>query len=128
MAKRPFSRTTSSSNAYMNYHLTFLYLALTVLYLALTVLYSWRDITWTIAKRPFSRTTSSSKASFAEMFRSATNAWFGYAVRNEKRFRGGLVFKAHRRVYHSNLGLKVIKKKKKSMGFGVWGLGFRAES
>jgi len=33
--------------------------------------------------------------------------------RNVKRFRGGLVFKAHRLLYHSTLGLKVIKKKKK---------------
>ena len=31
--------------------------------------------------------------------------------RNVKRFRGGLVFKAHRLVYHSTLGLIVIKKK-----------------
>jgi len=30
-----------------------------------------------------------------------------------KRFRGGLVFKAHRLLYHSTLGLRVIKKKKK---------------
>ena len=30
-----------------------------------------------------------------------------------KRFRGGLVFKAHRLVYHSTLGLRVTKKKKK---------------
>ena len=29
-----------------------------------------------------------------------------------ERFRGWLVFKAHRRVYHSTLGLRVIKKKK----------------
>jgi len=29
-----------------------------------------------------------------------------------KRFRGGIVFKAHRLVYHSPLGLGVIKKKK----------------
>ena len=28
-----------------------------------------------------------------------------------KRFRGGLVFKAHRLVYHSTLGVRVIKKK-----------------
>ena len=28
--------------------------------------------------------------------------------------RGGLVFKAHRRLYHSTLGLRVIKKKKKT--------------
>ena len=30
-----------------------------------------------------------------------------------KRFRRGLVFKAHRLLYHSTLGLRVIKKKKK---------------
>jgi len=30
-----------------------------------------------------------------------------------KRFRGGLVFKAHRLLYHSTLGLRVLKKKKK---------------
>ena len=29
---------------------------------------------------------------------------------NEKRFRGGLVFKAHRLLYHSKLGLRVIKR------------------
>ena len=34
--------------------------------------------------------------------------------RNVKRFRGGLVFKAHIRLHHSTLGLRVIKKKKKS--------------
>ena len=33
--------------------------------------------------------------------------------RNVKRFRGGLVFKAHRLLYHSTLGLRVIKTKKK---------------
>jgi len=31
--------------------------------------------------------------------------------RNVQRFRGGLAFKAHRLVYHSTLGLRVIKKK-----------------
>jgi len=30
-----------------------------------------------------------------------------------KRFRGGLVFEAHRLVYYSTLGSRVIKKKKK---------------
>ena len=30
--------------------------------------------------------------------------------RNVKRFRGGLVFKAYRLLYHSTLGLRVIKK------------------
>ena len=33
--------------------------------------------------------------------------------RNVQRFRGGLVFKAHGLLYHSTLGLRVIKKKKK---------------
>ena len=32
---------------------------------------------------------------------------------NVKRFRGGLVFKAHRWLYHSTLGSRVKKKKKK---------------
>ena len=31
-----------------------------------------------------------------------------------KRFQGGLVRKAHRLVYHSTLGSRVIKKKKKT--------------
>jgi len=31
---------------------------------------------------------------------------------NVQRFRGGLVFKAHKLVYHSTLGSRVIKKKK----------------
>ena len=35
-------------------------------------------------------------------------------MHNVKRFRGGLVFKAHRLLYHSTLGSRVIKKKKKS--------------
>ena len=33
--------------------------------------------------------------------------------RNVERFRGVLVLKAHRSLYHSTLGLQVIKKKKK---------------
>ena len=33
--------------------------------------------------------------------------------RNVKRFRGGLGFKAHRLFYHSTLGSRVIKKKKR---------------
>jgi len=33
--------------------------------------------------------------------------------RNVKRFRGGLIFKAHRRLYHSAPGLGFIKKKQK---------------
>ena len=35
-----------------------------------------------------------------------------------KRFRGGLVLEAHRLLYHSTLGLRVIKKKKKC--FKTW--------
>jgi len=55
-----------------------------------------------------------------------------------KRFRGGLVFKAHRLLYHSTLGWRVIKKKMKAWvrvegleirvqgsGFKVSGFGFR---
>ena len=43
-----------------------------------------------------------------------------------KRSRGGLVFKAHRLLYHSTLGLRVIKKKKKARGLplGFRGYGF----
>ena len=37
----------------------------------------------------------------------------GGCHRNVQRFRGGLVSKVHRLVYHSTLGLRVIKKKKK---------------
>ena len=37
-------------------------------------------------------------------------------------FRGGLVFKAHRLLYHSTLGLRVIKKKKEALRI-VSGLG-----
>ena len=39
---------------------------------------------------------------------------------------GGLVFKAHRLVYHSTLGLRVIKKEK--FRFRRWGSGFRVDS
>ena len=33
--------------------------------------------------------------------------------RNVRRFRGGLVFKAHRPLYHSTLGLRVIKRRER---------------
>jgi len=42
-----------------------------------------------------------------------------------KRFRGGLVFKAHRVVYHSTLGWRVIKKKKKKYGSKICGPRFK---
>jgi len=35
---------------------------------------------------------------------------------NVQRFRGGLVFKAHRSLYHSTLGLRVIKPKAERRG------------
>jgi len=38
--------------------------------------------------------------------------------RNVKRFRGGLVFKAHRRLHHSTLGWRVIKKKRRRFSPG----------
>jgi len=40
--------------------------------------------------------------------------WESHQCRNVKRFRGGLVCKAHRHLYHSTLGLIAIKKKKKN--------------
>ena len=45
-----------------------------------------------------------------------------------KRFRGGLVLKAHRPLFHSTLGLRVIKKKKRISisGFRVSTLGLNA--
>ena len=39
--------------------------------------------------------------------------WVQLLHRNVKRFRGGLVFKARRRLYHSTRGVRVIRKKKK---------------
>jgi len=61
-------------------------------------------------------------------------AWInglGLLRRNVKRFRGGLVFKAHRLLYRSTLGLRVIKKKKTEVKeknplswFEGFGLGF----
>ena len=42
------------------------------------------------------------------------NGGMGFDLRKKvKRFRGGLVFKDHRRVYHSTLGGRAIRKKKK---------------
>jgi hypothetical protein len=35
--------------------------------------------------------------------------------RNVKRFRGGLVFEAHRPVYHSTLGSRGIKKRRRHL-------------
>ena len=41
----------------------------------------------------------------------------GFFLSSPLGFRGGLVFKAHRLLYHSTLGSRVIKKKKKSSYF-----------
>ena len=43
--------------------------------------------------------------------------------RNVRRFRGGLVFKAHRLWHHSTLGSRVIKKRKRTVAFGTRGHG-----
>ena len=53
------------------------------------------------------------------------------ALRNVLWYRGGLVFKAHRLLYHSTLGLRVIKKKKVALSaapdvLGVGPIFFRA--
>ena len=42
-----------------------------------------------------------------------------------KLFRGGLVFKAHRLLYHSTLGLRVIKKKE--VPEGAWNMSNASE-
>ena len=43
-----------------------------------------------------------------------------------QRFRGGLVFKAHRPLYHSSIGLRAIKKKKEKVG--GWSRGWTSVS
>ena len=44
--------------------------------------------------------------------RNSARVWLGRLIhRNVQRFRGGLVFKAHRLLHHSTLGLRVIKKR-----------------
>ena len=55
--------------------------------------------------------TSTAFARSASLFVPAVGV--GFYRGNVQRFRGGLVFKAHRLVYHSTIGLRVIKKKKK---------------
>ena len=50
---------------------------------------------------------------FVEGVVSAPATWT--CSRNVQRFRGGLVFKAHRLVYHLTLGLSVITKQDKSV-------------
>ena len=41
--------------------------------------------------------------------------------RNVERFRGGLVFKAHRLLYQSTLGSRVMKRKKFRVEGRAWG-------
>ena len=43
----------------------------------------------------------------------------GLLPREQNLFRGGLVFKAHRILYHSTLGLRVIKKKNEVLPLGL---------
>ena len=43
--------------------------------------------------------------------------------RNEKRFRGGRVFKAHRRLHHSTLDWRAITKKRRRFGEYSWPCG-----
>ena len=43
----------------------------------------------------------------------------GVLRRNVKRLRGGLVCKAHRRVYHSTRGSRGMMKRKKKLGLGL---------
>jgi len=47
---------------------------------------------------------------FSKPLHISVSAWEDGTGGNVKRFRGGLVFKAHRRVYHSTLGVRVIQK------------------
>ena len=65
----------------------------------------------------------------ARLSKVASAAVEGLGFRNVKRFRGGLVFKAHRLLYRSTLGLGVIKKKRHlRLMFGVeQGVGFRVK-
>jgi len=49
---------------------------------------------------------------FKAMKPSKSSVWTASNQIEVKRFRGGLVFKAHRLVYHPTSGLRVIKKKK----------------
>ena len=43
-----------------------------------------------------------------------------YLAKCVKRFRGGLVFKAHRLVYHSTLGSRAMNKNRKSSALRGW--------
>ena len=45
--------------------------------------------------------------------------YFDIVTPGEKRFRGGLVFEAHRLLYHSTLGSRVIQKKKQKKKLSV---------
>ena len=60
-----------------------------------------------------------------------TEHWLVWWRRNVKRFRGRFAFKAHRLWYHSTLGSREIKNKKKvAKGVGQWciqGVGCRVQ-
>ena len=53
-------------------------------------------------------------ASACKALETSSNSEWGETC-NVQRFRGGLVFKAHRLLYHSTLGLRVIKKKGRNL-------------
>ena len=53
---------------------------------------------------------------------------WGSGLRNVQQFRGGLVFKAHGLLYHSTLGLRLIKKKRRVEGAGYSACGAATES
>jgi len=61
----------------------------------------------------------------ARLSKVASAAVEGLGFRNVKRFRGGLVFKAHRLLYLSTLGLRVINKRREEKKVGVQVLGGR---
>jgi len=71
--------------------------------------------------RPSGR-TNAPRSRGGRMPSSSHPAGFGF-IRNVQRFRGGLVFKSHRLVYHSTLGLRAIKKKKRRVR--VYGFRFQ---
>ena len=64
----------------------------------------------------FVRTKRTSHAAFPTSDRLHLSIEEQLLSRNVERLRGGLLFKAHRLLYRSTLGSRVIKKKKKAEG------------
>ena len=67
------------------------------------------------ASTPSDHSESSSTESCTDRYSSQFKKLLG---RNVKRFRGGLVCEAHRLLYHSTLGLRVIKKRREGVRCG----------